>query len=163
MTDNLHGTMDHDPATHEGQLWLGAQEVFEMMVGTTLTHSSELQLIGVQFTAMVGIAGPLCGLLSIHCGKRAASLIASRMLGAPLRMPVRKRGTPWAKSATWWQAVSKPSWEKRGKVACSPSLPWSRAAITGCAQSPRARSLSCACNSTTNRSGSGCNARLMRG
>jgi chemotaxis protein CheX len=84
MTDNLHDTMDHDPAPHERQLWLGAQEVFEMMVGTTLTHSSELQLSGAQFTAMVGIAGPLCGMLSIHCGKRAASLIASRMLGAPL-------------------------------------------------------------------------------
>jgi chemotaxis protein CheX len=84
MTDISSSTVDPDPTTYEPQLWLGAQEVFEMMVGTVLTRCPEPQPIAAQFTAMVGIAGPLCGLLSIHCSKQAALLIAARMLGVPI-------------------------------------------------------------------------------
>jgi chemotaxis protein CheX len=84
MTDISSTAVDHDSAAYEPQLWLGAQEVFEMMVGTTLTRCPEPRPMAAQFTAMIGIAGPLCGLLSIHCSKQAALLIASRMLGAPV-------------------------------------------------------------------------------
>jgi chemotaxis protein CheX len=84
MIDSSGSTVDH-PLAYEPQLWLGAQEVFETMVGTTLTRCCEPQPIAVQFTAMVGIAGPLCGLLSIHCSEQAALIIASRMLGTPVK------------------------------------------------------------------------------
>jgi len=83
MIDTSSSTASSNPA-YELQLWLGAQEVFETMVGTTLTRCPKPQPIAVQFTAMVGIAGPLCGLLTIHCSKHSALAIASRMLGAPL-------------------------------------------------------------------------------
>jgi chemotaxis protein CheX len=55
-----------------------------MMIGTTLTRCLEPQMMAAQFTAMVGIAGPVCGLLSIHCSKKTALLIASRMLGGSI-------------------------------------------------------------------------------
>ena len=84
MTEIPSTTVENNSAAYEPQLWLGAQEVFEMLVGTTLTRCLEPQMMAAQFTAMVGIAGPVCGLLSIHCSKKAALLIASRMLGASI-------------------------------------------------------------------------------
>ncbi|MGA2961619.1 MAG: chemotaxis protein CheX [Candidatus Korobacteraceae bacterium] len=83
MIENPSSAVNQDLG-YETQLWHGVQDVFEMMVGTTLTRCPEPQPIAAQFTAMIGIAGPLCGLLSIHCSKQAALLIASRMLGVPL-------------------------------------------------------------------------------
>jgi CheY-specific phosphatase CheX len=34
-----------------------------------------------EYTAIVGLAGPICGAFTLRCGVRAASLIASGMLG----------------------------------------------------------------------------------
>ena len=66
-------------------LYEAASEVFELMVGepvsrqeTTATDSSS------DTTAMVGLAGALCGVLSIRCSAACATSIASKMLGEPV-------------------------------------------------------------------------------
>jgi len=66
-------------------LELSVQEVFEIMLGCRLepAASSESKPPG-EFTAMIGLAGELCGVLTVCCGTRSANLIAVRMLGAEL-------------------------------------------------------------------------------
>jgi chemotaxis protein CheX len=59
-----------------------ATEVFEMMVGTRLASSEEATLPHVaDYSAMIGLAGDLCGVLSFRCSNDAAAQIAGRMLG----------------------------------------------------------------------------------
>ena len=68
-------------------LSLGAQEVFAMMVGATLIPCGVPELpIFPEFTAMVGLAGPICGLFSVRCNSPAAVSIASAMLGTPVEV-----------------------------------------------------------------------------
>ena len=59
-----------------------AAEVFELMVGTTL-GSSELATLPrvADHTAMIGLAGDLCGVLSFRCSNDSAAQIAGKMLG----------------------------------------------------------------------------------
>lgn len=58
-------------------------EVFEMMLGTSLVPmSSTAPVSGQGLTALVGLAGHLCGVVSIACTSSVASRIASKMLGA---------------------------------------------------------------------------------
>lgn len=63
-------------------LELSVQEVFEIMLGCRVepVANSEQPANG-EFTAMVGLAGALCGILTFCCGSQAASQIAKRMLG----------------------------------------------------------------------------------
>jgi chemotaxis protein CheX len=63
-------------------LELAIEEVFEIMLGQRVkpTPKVEAQPPG-GFTAMVGIAGALCGILTISCDKAAACDIALHMLG----------------------------------------------------------------------------------
>ena len=71
-----------DRTAWESQLCAGAQEVFEMMVGTKLVRSLDpKQMIVAEFTAMVGMAGEIRGVFTIRCSEHAASAIASKMLG----------------------------------------------------------------------------------
>jgi chemotaxis protein CheX len=59
-----------------------AAEVFEMMVGTPLGPSDEANLPRVaDYTAMIGLAGDLCGVLSFRCSNDSAARIAGKMLG----------------------------------------------------------------------------------
>lgn len=60
------------------------REVFELMLGCQLTLPSEHQEAGDDVTAMVGLAGQLCGVLSVRCDGKAAALMTSKMLGVPL-------------------------------------------------------------------------------
>jgi len=57
------------------------QEVFELMLNSKLIRTGSAQVNSPHLTAMVGLAGQLCGLLSIRCDKKAAALMASKMLG----------------------------------------------------------------------------------
>jgi len=60
----------------------GAEEVFGMMVGTPLGPSDEITLPRVaDYTAMIGLAGDLCGVLSFRCSLATAGKIAGKMLG----------------------------------------------------------------------------------
>jgi len=63
-------------------LELAVQEVFEIMLGGRLapTTSSDPPAQG-EFTAIVGLAGSLRGIVTFRCGSRSADHIAARMLG----------------------------------------------------------------------------------
>lgn len=63
-------------------LELAAREVFETMLGSQLTSSPdsfEEQLLDI--TSMVGLAGQICGVLTVRCTANSAVLMASKMLG----------------------------------------------------------------------------------
>jgi chemotaxis protein CheX len=74
-----------DRASWELQLCVSAQEVFEIMLGTKLVRNFDPEpVIVAEFTAMVGMAGALCGVFTIRCSEYAASAIASKMLGTSI-------------------------------------------------------------------------------
>jgi chemotaxis protein CheX len=63
-------------------LQLSAQEVFGLMLSCTLEMAAEpCDGHGLEVTAMVGLAGKLCGVLSLRCSAKSAVRMASRMLG----------------------------------------------------------------------------------
>jgi chemotaxis protein CheX len=61
-------------------LEMAVREVFELMLGCQLTAPGDGAEATPEFTAMVGLAGELCGLLSIRCNGKAAALMTSKML-----------------------------------------------------------------------------------
>jgi len=63
---------------------MAAREVFELMLGSHLTESAMAEDTGLDITSMVGLAGQLCGVLSVRCSGKAAALMASKMLGMDL-------------------------------------------------------------------------------
>jgi len=65
-------------------LEIAAREVFELMMGSQLTVFEGNEVSPVDTTSMVGMAGQLCGVMSIRCDSKAAALITSKMLGVPL-------------------------------------------------------------------------------
>jgi chemotaxis protein CheX len=74
--------LDHETIEEWGSILdLAAQEVFSMMVGAALEPSRNLAGESLGVTGMVGLAGKLCGLLTIQCSAECAGLIASGMLG----------------------------------------------------------------------------------
>ena len=63
-------------------LQLAMQEVFELMLATPLELAAEPPAEeGLDITTMVGMAGQLCGILSVRCSAKSAAQMASRMLG----------------------------------------------------------------------------------
>src|SRR5271154_6769042 len=73
--------------THQSWLPLldvATREVFELMLSCQLTVPAAAEEIAMDVTAMVGLAGQLCGVLSVRCSRTAAILMASRMLGVEL-------------------------------------------------------------------------------
>jgi chemotaxis protein CheX len=73
-------------AFHEWQplLDLAAREVFELMLNCKLQSAGEEPSSSGEITAMVGLAGQLCGLVSMRCNRKSAALMASRMLGVEI-------------------------------------------------------------------------------
>ena len=65
-------------------LEVATREVFELMLGSKLSLPASTEEPSLDVTAMVGLAGQLCGVLSIRCEKKAATLMTSRMLGVAL-------------------------------------------------------------------------------
>jgi chemotaxis protein CheX len=65
-------------------LQVGAKEVFQIMLQTELANLPNVKELTISgnVTAMVGLAGALCGVLSIRCDSRTAEKIAGRMLGS---------------------------------------------------------------------------------
>jgi len=72
-------------------LELGAREVFELMLGCQLTVAGNAMHETFEVTSLVGLAGQLCGVLSIRCSGQAAGLMASKMLGADRRQADKER------------------------------------------------------------------------
>jgi len=65
---------------------VATREVFEIMLGSKLTQPLDHEPIAsCEVTAMVGLAGQLCGLLSLRCGAKSAALIASKMLAIDVK------------------------------------------------------------------------------
>jgi chemotaxis protein CheX len=65
-------------------LELAAREVFELMLGCQLTTQERATETALNVTSMVGLAGQLCGVMTIRCSSKAAGLMASKMLGVGL-------------------------------------------------------------------------------
>jgi hypothetical protein len=63
-----------------------AAEVFEMMAGVHLQqYSAPLEEPKSELTAMVGLAGALCGMTTVRCSQTASVKLASLMLGGGQR------------------------------------------------------------------------------
>ncbi|HXR18274.1 MAG TPA: chemotaxis protein CheX [Terriglobales bacterium] len=60
------------------------REVFELMLSSQLSPSINADESNLNVTAMVGLAGQLCGVLSVRCDDKAARLMTSKMLGVDL-------------------------------------------------------------------------------
>jgi len=54
-----------------------------LMLGCTLTKPVAPPHEIHDMTAMVGLAGQLCGMMSLRCSAESSTLMASRMLGVP--------------------------------------------------------------------------------
>jgi chemotaxis protein CheX len=65
-------------------LEMATREVFELMLGCQLTVPATAEEPTPEVTAMVGLAGQLCGVLSVRCDGKAAALMTSKMLGVEL-------------------------------------------------------------------------------
>lgn len=58
------------------------REVFAVMVGSELAPAGEpVTGEGMNVTSMVGLAGQICGVLTIRCASEAAARMAAKMLG----------------------------------------------------------------------------------
>ena len=62
-------------------LELSTREVFELMLGCQLKPLEATPDEGLDITSMVGLAGNLCGILSVRSSKESAALMACKMLG----------------------------------------------------------------------------------
>jgi len=69
------------PENWQPFLELAAREVFEIMLGCKLETQDPVSPATAEITAMVGLAGQLCGLLTLRCSSQSAALMASKMLG----------------------------------------------------------------------------------
>ncbi|MGD0793108.1 MAG: chemotaxis protein CheX [Terriglobales bacterium] len=65
-------------------LEMATREVFELMLSCQLTVPATAEETIPEVTAMVGLAGQLCGVLSVRCTRKAAALMVSKMLGVEL-------------------------------------------------------------------------------
>src|ERR1700753_2735000 len=77
------------PAADNHQAWIplldtATREVFELMLSCHLTTASSMDESSLDVTSMVGLAGQLCGVITVRCGEKTAVLMASKMLGLPV-------------------------------------------------------------------------------
>ena len=79
--------MQASQSSHENWaalLEVATREVFALMLGCQLTVAAATAESRQDVTAMVGLAGQLCGVLSVRCSGKAAALMTSKMLGVAL-------------------------------------------------------------------------------
>jgi chemotaxis protein CheX len=62
-------------------LELATREVFETMLASQLTTPANPPTATLNVTAMVGLAGMLCGMVTVRCQEKTAALVAAKMLG----------------------------------------------------------------------------------
>jgi chemotaxis protein CheX len=65
-------------------LEMATREVFELMLSSQLAVPATAEEPTPEVTAMVGLAGRVCGVLSVRCDGKAGALMASKMLGVTL-------------------------------------------------------------------------------
>lgn len=74
-------TRDGVPESWKPLLELAVREVFEIMLGCNLKITTDLSTpVPGEFTAMVGLAGQLCGVITLRCSAKSAVLMTSKML-----------------------------------------------------------------------------------
>lgn len=92
---NAGTAMQASTGSHENWaalLELATREVFALMLACQLSvpAAADESILDVKanvkadVTAMVGLAGQLCGVLSVRCSGKAAALMTSKMLGVAL-------------------------------------------------------------------------------
>jgi chemotaxis protein CheX len=79
ITETKH--LKTDSSTLRAVLELATREVFEIMVNSSVETHAEPQDAKFDITSMIGLAGSLCGVISIRCTSEAARAIAAKMLG----------------------------------------------------------------------------------
>ena len=80
--DGLMCTESIDTGGWEESLCMGAQEVFQMMIGMSLERCRDpLQNRPGEYTAVIGLAGPINGVFAVRCDEKTAIGIACGMLG----------------------------------------------------------------------------------
>jgi chemotaxis protein CheX len=63
-------------------LELSVEEVFEIMMGCRVNPMAQSEHVpSREFTAVVGLAGSLCGILTVCCDAKTAAQMAKSMLG----------------------------------------------------------------------------------
>ena len=85
MTSSGHASAAAD--TH--QKWIpllemATREVFELMLSCQLTPAPIMDESSMNVTSMVGLAGQLCGVITVRCHDKTAALMNSKMLGLPV-------------------------------------------------------------------------------
>jgi len=81
-TDTSLVTRSHEE-NWQPVLDLAVEEVFEIMLGCRVKPVTQSEhKASRDFTAMVGLAGALCGILTVCCSKATAHQLAKAMLGA---------------------------------------------------------------------------------
>jgi outer membrane protein OmpA-like peptidoglycan-associated protein len=81
-TDTSLVTRSHEE-NWQPVLDLAVEEVFEIMLGCRVKPVAQSEhTASHDFTAMVGLAGALCGILTVCCSKATAHQLAKAMLGA---------------------------------------------------------------------------------
>jgi chemotaxis protein CheX len=85
MSSPVDSTANQELTQHERWrmvLCAAAKEVFALMVGVELDvpEQNDPPVLN-HFTGMVGLAGDLCGILTVRCSAASATAIASHMLG----------------------------------------------------------------------------------
>lgn len=80
--DTSASITEESRAEWQKQLEASVREVFEMMLGSALEVVKEDESLGrTDLTGMVGLAGQVCGVLSIRCTSKTGAHIASKMTG----------------------------------------------------------------------------------
>ena len=84
-TTNLDHAVQHDREAWAPLLALSAREVFDVMLGSQLENPSHPGCgENLDVTSMVGLAGCLCGVLTLRCDSTSAARMTSKMLGIAL-------------------------------------------------------------------------------
>ena len=120
-------------------LYEAAAEVFEMMVGEPVSRLESSAPDGANdTTAMVGLAGSLCGVLSIRCSTSSAAGIASKMLGEPEQSTacVEQQLDALGEICNMVAGNFKARVEGLGRSACSPCPPSSPGRTIACTRRP---------------------------
>jgi chemotaxis protein CheX len=65
-------------------LEVSTREVFQLMLSSELSSPTGEVQPPRGVTSMVGLAGQLCGVLSVQCDEKTGTIIASKMLGIPV-------------------------------------------------------------------------------
>ena len=65
-------------------LEMATREVFELMLSCQLTPAPIMDESSMNVTSMVGLAGQLCGVITVRCHDKTAALMSSKMLGLPV-------------------------------------------------------------------------------